>query len=213
MAAELEPVPLSALQHWHYCPRQCGLIHLEQVFDENVHTLRGQAVHAKVDKPGVETAKGLRVARALPVWHDVLGLVGKADVVEFSANGAPYPVEYKHGSRHKAADIAACDDIQLAAQAMCLESMTGHAVTEGAIYYATSKRRRVVPITAQLRVQVEETAQAIRQMFASGTLPPVLGAEQAAKRCKACSLIERCQPQAARTDLSIARAALVDPDA
>ncbi len=213
MATEPEPVPLSALQHWHYCPRQCGLIHLEQVFDENVHTLRGQAVHAKVDKPGVETAKGLRVARALPVWHDVLGLVGKADVVEFSANGAPYPVEYKHGSRHKAADIAACDDIQLAAQAMCLESMTGHAVTEGAIYYATSKRRRVVPITAQLRVQVEETAQAIRQMFASGALPPVLGPEQAAKRCKACSLIERCQPQAARADMAAARAALFDPDA
>ncbi len=213
MATEPEPVPLSALQHWHYCPRQCGLIHLEQVFDENVHTLRGQAVHAKVDKPGVETAKGLRVARALPVWHDILGLVGKADVVEFSVNGVPYPVEYKHGSRHKAADIAACDDVQLAAQAMCLESMTGHAVTEGAIYYATSKRRRVVPITAQLRVQVEETAQAIRQMFASGTLPPVLGPEQAAKRCKACSLIERCQPQAARTDFSIARAALFDPDA
>ena len=213
MATEPEPVPLSALQHWHYCPRQCGLIHLEQVFDENVHTLRGQAVHAKVDKPGVETAKGLRVARALPVWHDVLGLVGKADVVEFSANGAPYPVEYKYGSRHKAADIAACDDIQLAAQAMCLESMTGLAVTEGAIYYATSKRRRVVPITVQLRVQVEETAQAIRQMLASGTLPPVLAPEQAAKRCKACSLIERCQPQAARADMAAARAALFDPDA
>ena len=213
MATEPEPVPLSALQHWQYCPRQCGLIHLEQVFDENVHTLRGQAVHAKVDKPGVETAKGLRVARALPVWHDVLGLVGKADVVEFSANGAPYPVEYKHGSRHKAADIAACDDVQLAAQAMCLESMTGLAVTEGAIYYATSKRRRVVPITVQLRVQVEETAQAIRQMFASGTLPPVLAPEQAAKRCKACSLIERCQPQAARADMAAARAALFDPDA
>jgi CRISPR-associated exonuclease Cas4 len=210
---EPEKIPLSALQHWHYCPRQCGLIHLEQVFDENVHTLRGQAVHAKVDKPGVETAKGLRVERALPLWHDALGLVGKADVVEFLVNGVPYPVEYKHGSRHKAADIAACDDIQLAAQAMCLEAMTGHAVNEGAIFYATSKRRRVVPITPQLRAQVEQTAQAIRQMFATATLPPVLGAEQAARRCKACSLIERCQPQAARADFSAARAALFDPDA
>ena len=213
MVTELEQIPLSALQHWHYCPRQCGLIHLEQAFDENVHTLRGQAVHAKVDKPGVETAKGLRVERALPLWHDDLGLVGKADVVEFSASGVPYPVEYKHGSRHKAADIAACDDIQLAAQAMCLEAMTGHAVTEGAIFYATSKRRRVVPVTPQLRAQVEQTAQAIRQMFSTGALPPVLEAEQAAKRCKACSLIERCQPQAARADFSAARAALFDPDA
>ena len=212
MAAELDPVPLSALQHWHYCPRQCGLIHLEQVFDENVHTLRGQAVHAKVDKPGVETAKGVRVERALPLWHDALGLVGKADVVEFPAGGAPYPVEYKHGSRHKAADIAACDDIQLAAQAMCLEAMTGSAVAEGAIFYATSKRRRVVPITPMLRAQVEQTAQAIRQMFATATLPTVLEADQATRRCKACSLIERCQPRAAQANLSTARAALFDPD-
>ena len=71
-----DPIPLSALQHWQYCPRQCGLIHLEQVFDDNVHTLRGQAVHAKADQPGVETAKGVRVERALPLWHDGLGLTG-----------------------------------------------------------------------------------------------------------------------------------------
>ena len=213
MTTELEQIPLSALQHWHYCPRQCGLIHLEQVFDENVHTLRGQAVHAKVDKPGVETARGVRVERAMPLWHDELGLVGKADVVEFLPGGVPYPVEYKHGSRNKAADIAACDDIQLAAQAMCLSAMTGHAVTEGAIFYATSKRRRVVPITGQLCAQVEQTAEAIRQMFATATLPPVLEPAQAARRCKACSLIERCQPQAARADFAAARAALFDPDA
>ncbi|HAL40702.1 MAG TPA: CRISPR-associated protein Cas4 [Polaromonas sp.] len=211
MAAELEQIPLSALQHWCYCPRQCGLIHLEQVFDENVYTLRGQAVHAKVDKPGVETAKGVRVERAMPLWHDELGLVGKADVVEFLPGGVPYPVEYKHGSRNKAADIAACDDIQLAAQAMCLEAMLGKAVDEGAIYYATSKRRRVVPITAQLRVDVVQTVQAVRQMLASGKLPPPLVAEQAAKRCKACSLLERCQPQATHTSLMVARAALFDP--
>jgi CRISPR-associated exonuclease Cas4 len=163
-----EQIPLSALQHWHYCPRQCGLIHLEQVFDENIYTLRGQALHAKVDQPGVETAKGVRVERALPLWHDALGLVGKSDVVEFLAGGVPYPVEYKHGSRNKAAAIAACDDIQLAAQAMCLQAMTGKAVNEGALYYATSKRRRVVPITDQLRLDVAQTADAIRHMLASG---------------------------------------------
>lgn len=213
MAAELEQIPLSALQHWQYCPRQCGLIHLEQVFDENVHTLRGQALHAKVDKPGVETAKGVRVERALPLWHDELGLVGKSDVVEFLAGGVPYPVEYKHGSRNKAADIAACDDLQLAAQAMCLQAMTGKRVNEGALYYATSKRRRVVVITEQLRTDVAQTARDIRQMLASGELPPPLVAEQAAKRCKACSLLERCQPQATHAGLLAARSALFDPDA
>ena len=208
-----DPIPLSALQHWQYCPRQCGLIHLEQVFDDNVHTLRGQAVHAKADQPGVETAKGVRLERALPLWHDALGLIGKSDVVEFLAGGVPYPVEYKHGSRNKAADIAACDDIQLAAQALCLEAMTDKPVNEGALYYATSKRRRVVSITMQLKAEVAQTAEAIRQMLASGKLPPPLIGEQALRRCKACSLQERCQPQATHAGLVSARAALFDPDA
>lgn len=209
----LETIPISALQHWCYCPRQCGLIHLEQVFDDNVHTLRGQAVHAKADQPGVDTAKGVRVERALPLWHDELGLVGKADVVEFLAGGVPYPVEYKHGSRNKAPDIAACDDMQLAAQAMCLEAMLGKPVDQGALYYATSRRRRVVAINAQLRSAVELTAQAIRHMLESKELPPPLAGEQAAHRCKACSLQERCQPQATHAGLLSARAALFDPDA
>lgn len=210
---ELETIPLSALQHWQYCPRQCGLIHLEQVFDDNVHTLRGQAVHARADQPSVETAKGVRVERALPLWHDGLGLIGKSDVVEFLAGGAPYPVEYKHGSRNKATDIAACDDIQLAAQALCLESMTGETVNEGALYYASSKRRRIVPITTQLRTAVVQTADAIRKMLVSGKLPAPLRGEQAARRCKACSLQDRCQPQATPAGLLCARAALFDPDA
>ena len=210
---EPEKIPLSALQHWRYCPRQCGLIHLEQVFDENIYTLRGQALHAKVDQPGVETAKGVRIERALPLWHDELGLLGKSDVVEFLAGGVPYPVEYKHGSRNKAADIAACDDLQLAAQAVCLQAMTGKQVNEGAIYYATSKRRRVVVITDPLRADVAHTADAIRQMLASGELPPPLVSEQAARRCKACSLQERCQPQATHAGVLAARAALFDPDA
>ncbi len=211
--AELDPIPLSALQHWCYCPRQCGLIHLEQVFDENVHTLRGKAVHAKTDLPGVETAKGIRVERALPLWHDELGLIGKSDVVEFLPGGVPFPVEYKHGSRNKAADIAACDDLQLAGQAMCLQAMTGKAVNEGAIYYATSRRRRVVPVTAALRTAVIQTADAVRQMFATAILPTPLAAEQAARRCKGCSLVERCQPQALHAGVMAARAALFDPDA
>ena len=207
-----EQISISALQHWLYCPRQCGLIHLEQVFDENVHTLRGQAVHAKVDKPGVETAKGVRVERALPLWHDALGLVGKSDVVEFLAGGVPYPVEYKHGSRNKAPEIAACDDIQLAAQAMCLQAMTGKQVNEGALYYATSKRRRLVAITEQLRADVAQSAHDIRHMLSSGSLPAPLVGAQAASRCKACSLLDRCQPQATHAGLVAARAALFDPD-
>jgi CRISPR-associated exonuclease Cas4 len=193
VSADTDALPISALQHWAYCPRQCGLIHLEQAFDDNLHTQRGQAVHAQVDKPSVEERKGLRVERALPLWSEALGLIGKADVVEFEPDGTPYPVEYKHGSRHKAADIAVCDDIQLAAQALCLEEMTGRAVNEGALYYASSRRRRVVPITAALRAAVADAATAVRAMLSSATLPPPTSD---VRRCKGCSLRERCQPEA-----------------
>ena len=207
-----DPIPLSALQHWAYCPRQCALIHLEQAFDDNIHTLRGNAVHARVDLPGVDTAKGVRTERALPLWHEALGLIGKSDVVEFPAGGAPYPVEYKHGSRHKAPDIAACDDLQLAAQAVCLESMTGKAVDEGALFYATSRRRRVVSITPMLREAVVTTTAAVRAMLAAQTLPPPLAGETAARHCKNCSLLDRCQPEAANSAaLRIARSTLFDP--
>ncbi|MBX9716439.1 MAG: CRISPR-associated protein Cas4 [Burkholderiaceae bacterium] len=208
---DLDPLPLSALQHWAYCPRQCGLIHLEQAFDDNLHTLRGQAVHSTVDKPGVEVRAGLRVERALPLWSDPLGLIGKADVVEFEPDGTPYPVEYKHGSRNKAADIAACDDVQLAAQALCLEEMTGHSVPEGALYYASSKRRRLVPIGDALRAQVLGIAAAVRAMHASSVLP--LPTDDM-RRCKGCSLRDRCQPEAVtRLREPAAHNALFDPEA
>ena len=208
---DTDPLPISALQHWAYCPRQCGLIHLEQAFDDNLHTQRGQAVHSQVDKPGVEERKGLRIERALPLWSDSLGLIGKADVVEFEPDGTPYPVEYKHGSRHKAADIAACDDVQLAAQAMCLEEMTKRPVSEGALYYASSRRRRVVILTDALLNQVREIGSAVRAMLASTELPPPT---QDVRRCKGCSMRDRCQPEAlARLHATDASLTVFDPDA
>ncbi len=210
MSGDDDTLALSALQHWAYCPRQCALIHLEQTFEHNLHTLRGQAVHAQVDAPGVELRRGLRVERALPVFSDALGLVGKADVVEFEPDGTPYPVEYKHGSRHKAADIAACDDVQLAAQALCLEEMTGRPVREGALYYATSKRRRVVTIDAALRARVAEIAAEVRTMLARGTLPPPTEDE---RRCRHCSLREACQPEALRRLRAGGAAEAFDPEA
>ena len=200
-----EPIVLSALQHWAYCPRQCALIHIEQAFDENLHTLRGRAVHALVDQPVVESRQGLRIERALPLWHDALNLIGKADAVEFEPDGTPFPVEYKRGSRHKAADIAACDDLQLAAQALCLESMTGRAVNEGAIFYAESKRRRIVRIDTALRAQVVQATQAVREMLDAARLPPPTDDE---RRCPRCSMKARCQPEAARR---IAAGAMPDP--
>lgn len=185
---ETDPLPLSALQHWAYCPRQCGLIHLEQAFADNVHTARGQAVHHLVDTPGYEIKSGVRVERALPLWSDRLGLIGKADLVEFHPDGRIYPVEFKHGAKRQKQH----DDIQLAAQAMCLEDMLGRPVTHGAIFHASSHRRREVAITPALREQVIETADAIRAMLATGKLPPPVNDA----RCKECSLKEICQPEA-----------------
>lgn len=183
-----DPIPLSALQHWAYCPRQCGLIHLEQAFADNVHTARGQAVHHLVDTPGYEIKAGVQVERALPLWSDRLNLIGKADLVEFHSDGRIYPVEFKHGAKRQ----KTWDDLQLAAQAMCLEDMLGRPVTHGAIFHASSHRRREVAITPTLRERVIETAAAIRAMLASGKLPPPVNDA----RCKECSLKEICQPEA-----------------
>jgi CRISPR-associated exonuclease Cas4 len=183
-----DPLPLSALQHWAYCPRQCGLIHLEQSFEDNIHTARGQAVHHLVDEPGYEMKAGVKVERALPLWSDRLNLIGKADLVEFHPDGTVFPVEFKHGRKRQKIH----DDIQLAAQAMCLEEMLGRPVPKGAIYHASSHRRREVTVTPELRRRVEETATAIRAMLASGRLP----ASANDGRCRECSLKEICQPEA-----------------
>ncbi|MGD9887707.1 MAG: CRISPR-associated protein Cas4 [Halothiobacillaceae bacterium] len=184
-----DSIPLSALNHWAYCPRRCGLIHMEGEFTDNIHTMRGNAEHERVDQVEHQTlGSGARVEYALPVWSDRLGLVGKCDAVEFWPDGSVYPVEYKHGAKRKWMN----DDIQLAAQAMCLEDMLGRAVPQGAIFHASSRRRRVVDFTPALRQSVNDTAEAIRAMLASGVLPaPVNDA-----RCRECSLKETCQPEA-----------------
>ncbi|MEQ6341265.1 MAG: CRISPR-associated protein Cas4 [Gammaproteobacteria bacterium] len=202
----IEPIMLSALQHYSYCPRQYALIHIEQAFAENVHTMRGNAVHERVDDPGFSENGGARTERALPLYCDRLGLVGKADIVEFLPDGTPYPVEYKHGPKRQKHH----DDLQLAAQALCLEEMTGKAIHRGAIYHHSSRRRREVEITDTLRYQVEETVAAIRTLFASGKLPPPVNDA----RCKECSLKETCQPEAvaATSKIHDLRSGLFEPD-
>lgn len=183
-----DPIPISALQHWLYCPRQCALIHVEQVFADNVHTARGNAVHALVDEPGYEMKHGVKVERSLPLWSDRIGLIGKADLVEFHPDGSVFPVEFKHGPKRKHTH----DDIQLAAQALCLEEMLGKPVMQGAIYHASSRRRRDVEIDQALRNLVEETTEAVRSCIREGRLPPPVNDA----RCDQCSLKEICQPEA-----------------
>ncbi len=185
------PIMISALQHHNYCPRQCALIHMEQSFAENVHTVRGSFEHERVDKLEHEVVAGIRVEYALSVWSDRLGLTGRCDVVEFHPDGSVYPVEYKHGKRKKWIN----DDLQLAAQAMCLEETLGKPVLRGAVFYQQSRRRREVVIDAALRAAVEETVDAVRKVLLSQQLPPPV---DDVRRCPECSLLAICQPELAR---------------
>lgn len=179
-------IPISALNHFSYCPRRCALIHVEQIYNENIYTMRGRDLHERTDQPtesGWE--EGVRIERALPLWSKRLGLIGKADVVEFHGE-TPYPVEYKSGRSRRFEN----DDLQVCAQAMCLEEMTGQSVSRGAIYHHSSRRRREVVFTSALRERVEETITGIRQMLGSGTIPPPVND----RRCEHCSLRESCLP-------------------
>ena len=199
-------IAISALQHYSYCPRQCALIHQEQAFADNLHTTRGNAEHKLSDQPGSESSDCVRIERALPLFCDRLGLSGRADVVEWLANGSAYPVEYKHGPRRQRLH----DDLQLAAQAVCLEEMTGKPVPQGAIYHAASHRRREVFITTDLRARVEQATVAVRAMLQSGQMPPPVNDA----RCKECSLIDLCQPEMLnnRSLLHSLRQTLFDPE-
>ena len=181
-----ERIMISALEHYAYCPRQCALIHVEQTYEENVFTLRGNRAHERVDEAAAEERAGVRVERALPLYSDRLGLVGRADVVEFHG-GVPYPIEYKHGTKrhHRPARI------QLAAQALCLEEMTGVPVPEGALFHTSAHRRQEVVISDELRTAVERAVDAVRAMIQAGRVPPPVNDD----RCPPCSLQRACMPE------------------
>lgn len=179
-------VMISALEHWGYCPRQCALIHIEQTFDENIYTLRGRMEHEWVHEGQGEIREGVRIERGVALWSRRLGLVGKSDVVEFRGS-TPYPVEYKHGRQRR----RSAAELQLCAQAMCLEEMLGLPVPRGAIFHQGSRRRTEINFDENLRARVEEAVVAVRALLASHTLPePVNDA-----RCDLCSLKESCLPE------------------
>lgn len=190
---EQEPIPLSALQHAVYCLRQAALIHLERLWAENRFTAEGSVLHAVTDKGGGRFARGIRRVAALPIASSRLNVTGVADVVEFLSGpeGAetPFPIEYKRGK----AKLHRADEVQLCAQALCLEEMTGLGVPSGAIFYAETKRRVIVQFDAELRRLTEETITALAAILATRKTPPPTSRRE---RCKACSLIELCRPDA-----------------
>lgn len=181
-----EPIVIAALNQYVFCPRRCALMFVEGIWSDNEHTALGTLLHDHADAPGYETGEGVKLLRGLPLFSSRYGITGKADIVEMRS-GVPAPVEYKKGRRRKFEN----DDIQLCAQALCLEEMFSTAVPEGFIYHAASKRRRKVVFDERLRLETEETIQAVRQLIAEGEVPPAV----LKPRCDGCSLRSVCMPE------------------
>jgi CRISPR-associated exonuclease Cas4 len=195
-AVEDALIPLSALQHFVFCPRQCALIHVEQIWNEDGATAEGRLLHERVDAGGLENRPGVRVARGLMLRSLALGVAGRADVVAFR-DQRPYPVEYKRGrpKAHRA------DEVQLCAQAICLEEMFGVAIPEGALFYGAVRRRMVVAFDSTLREMTARIAAETRAMIDAGeTLAPVY-----TPACRRCSLYDACQPQRLEKPPRVAR--------
>jgi CRISPR-associated exonuclease Cas4 len=197
---EREMVPLSALNHYLFCPRRAALIHVEGIFEDNQHTLRGNIVHEHADLPGYEVAKGVTLLRALPVFSERLGLSGKCDIVEQHPGGSLFPVEFKLGKRRQFEN----DDVQLCAQTICLEEMFHLKIPCGAIFHAQSKRRREVEFSADLRLRTEQAVAELHSLLKAESIPAARYIED---RCEECSLFNICLPRVTSQPPSLRRAA------
>jgi CRISPR-associated exonuclease Cas4 len=185
-------LPLSALQHYLFCPRQCALIHVEQAWAENSFTAEGRVLHEATSELGAEMRRGVRVVTSMPLVSRRLGVSGIADLVELhaAAGGSwrPFPVEYKRGKpkAHRA------DEVQLCAQAMALEEMFGVELSEGALFYGEHRRRTAIVLDETLRALTMDVASAARAMVRSGLTPPPIYSKA---KCGRCSLLDLCQPK------------------
>ena len=213
-----ELIPLSAIQHFLFCERQCALIHQEQTWVDNRLTVEGARMHRRADSGNDETRKNLVVLRGLPVRSAKLGLSGRADVVEFRrirrgsgvtldgrrGRWIPRPVEYKRGrpKRHRA------DEVQLCAQALCLEEMFDVRVSCGDLFYGARRRRNEVVFDDELRRTTEDAAGRLHALLIQGAPPPP---EYEPRKCDSCSLISACLPKAPFQTQAYLRRALAAP--
>lgn len=178
-------VPISAIEHYEYCERQCALIHVDGVWSDNQHTVRGKHSHRRVDSGTHRRERGSLMLRSIPLWSETHGLSGRADAVEVK-DGSVRPVEYKAGTRHgRAADLQVC------AQALCLEEMLSVDVPCGYVWYGATRRRHRVDFTMNLRADVLAAVESIRARIRSGRLPAAPNDE----RCDGCQLLHHCLPE------------------
>lgn len=188
LVSENDFVPISALQHFLYCPRQCALIHVERVWMDNRLTAEGRILHGRVEDAVTDRRLGVRTERSVPVRSLRLGLSGVVDVVEIHQDGRVFPVEYKRGrpKRHRA------DEVQLCAQAVCLEEMLEQRIPEGALFYGRSRRRTSVVFDTELRNLTALTAREVRGLMDNGATPSPVYER---RKCDSCSLKAACKPE------------------
>ena len=194
---------LSGLQHFSFCRRQWALIHIEQLWAEDVRTTEGQLLHERAHDPAIRERRGnVITVRGVSISSPSLGISGKLDILEYHADPKgiplpdaegtwlPYPVEYKRGSPKEGPS----DRLQLCAQAMCLEEMLCCEIPEGALFYGEIRRRETVMFTEELRRLVKKNLAEMHEFYRRGHTPKV----KPSKSCNACSLKELCLPKLMR---------------
>ncbi len=203
MYTESDFLSISALQHLMFCPRQWGLIHLEQLWSENHLTALGRIMHTKVHESDCENRPGIRITRGLRLHSFEYGLIGQADVVEFhkaedaadshsvqlkgiGGRWKPVPVEYKRGKPKS----GSCDEVQLCAQALCLEEMLDVRIKQGQLFYGLPRRRQTIAFDDAIRGQTIDLIGQMRQLFDAGVTPKA----KYEKKCKSCSMLSQCMP-------------------
>ncbi|MCS7001051.1 MAG: CRISPR-associated protein Cas4 [Bacteroidota bacterium] len=192
MYSEEDFLPINLLQHYVFCPRQCGLIAVECLWRENALTIGGKLLHEHVDRADTEWSGDVERISGLRIHSYRYGLTGKCDLVErrHTPHGIVVtPIEYKAGEPKP--DLS--DSIQLCAQALCLEEMMHCTIPQGMFFYGKIRRRVALELTDELRQRTIETITAVRQMVDSFTVPPA----EYAPKCRSCSLVDLCQPKAA----------------
>ena len=191
MYTEDDFIMISALQHYVYCPRQCGLIHVDDVWHENVFTVRGNILHEKVDTDTYETRGSVKTVRGLRIHSFKYGVVGRCDVVEFKQTNSGeeiIPVEFKAGEPKE----DSCDKVQLCAQVFCLEEMMATNIPQGAFFYGKIRRRNIIEIDDALRKETESIISAVREIVSTKKIPTA----DYSTKCRNCSIQDICQPKA-----------------
>ena len=183
-----DPIPISALQHYAFCPRQCAYIHIERLWQDNFLTAKGNQLHERVHSNESEKRGNLKTERSVQVSSERYGLVGQLDLLEIQSEPLQLtPVEYKRGKPK----ISDCDRIQLCAQVHCLEEMRNVSISRAALWYWQVRKREWIEIDESLRNLTIDTIHAVHKLIENNSLPKAIYMAS----CKACSFFDICQPR------------------